>query len=85
MGVVDVAAKDCFDRPDGPAGNGRRSFVHAGKRRIVAGPYPRLGWSVGIGREAAHRGDVVGRVQPLELIVGRRLGSQTRLGTDRAQ
>jgi hypothetical protein len=73
--VLDVAAQDRLDRPDRTARNRAAASCMPAKAGSSPGPMP--AWrSGGIGREAAHRGDVVGRVEPLELVVGRGLGRQ---------
>ena len=59
--------------------------MHAGERRVVAGPDPRLRWLARVGGEAPHGRDVVGGVQPFELVVGRRLGRQTGLAPYRVE
>ena len=85
VGMVDVAAQDRLHGPDRAAGHGRRRLVHARERRVVAGPDARLRRPTGIGGEAPHGRDVLGRVEPFELAARRGFGRQPRFGAHRSQ
>ena len=85
-GVLDVAAQDRLDRPERATGDHRPGLVHPGERRVVAALADAgLRRAERVHREPLDRLDVAPRVAPQQLVVGRRLRRETRLGPDGAQ